>query len=89
MKTRFSRCWRCSRFLPVSKEFENYLENGGLAKKDVRQTGFTCSDFEFYLTDDVNDKTKYHLSAFYTEQEVKVGEEHLNKWKAFVNKNIK
>lgn len=76
-------------FLPVSKEFENYLENGGLAKKDVRQAGFTCSDFEFYLTDDVNDKTKYHLSAFYTEQEVKVGEEHLNKWKAFVNKNIK
>lgn len=43
-------------FLPVSKEFEDYLENGGLAKKDVRQAGFTCSDFEFYLTDDVNDK---------------------------------
>lgn len=76
-------------YLPVSKEFEDYLENGGLAKKDVRQAGFTCSDFEFYLTDDVNDKTKYHLSAFYTEQEVKVGEEHLNKWKAFVGKNKK
>lgn len=38
---------------------------------------------------EINDKTRYHLSAFYTEQDVKVGEGHLNKWKAFVGKNKK
>lgn len=71
-------------FLPVSKEFENYLENGGLTKKDVRQAGFTCSDFEFYLTDDENDDTRYHLSAFFSNEELDKGHALLNSWRTFI-----
>ena len=60
------------------------MENGGLAKKDVRQAGFTCSDFEFYLTDDKNDDTRYHLSAFFSKEELDKGHALLNSWRTFI-----
>lgn len=70
--------------LPMSLEYNNYLGGIGLTDKDLYDAGFSVGDFEFYLTDDENDNTRYHLSAFYTKKEMEEGIDLLNRWRQFV-----
>ena len=70
--------------LPKSFEYNNYLKRVGLTDNDLYDAGFSVGDFEFYLTDDKNDNTRYHLSAFYTKNEIKQGIDLLNRWRQFV-----
>lgn len=70
--------------LPMSLEYNNFLGNLSLKNKYLYDTGFSVGDFEFYLTDDENDNTRYHLSAFYTKKEMEKGIDLLNRWRDFV-----
>lgn len=70
--------------LPMSLEYNNYLGGIGLTDKDLYDAGFSVGDFEFYLTDDENDNTRYHLSAFYTKKEMEEGIDLLNRWRQLV-----
>lgn len=70
--------------LPMSFEYNNYLKRVGLTNNDLYEAHFSVGDFEFYLTDDENDNTRYYLSAFYTNKEMEQGEKMLNRWRQFV-----
>lgn len=70
--------------LPMSFEYNNYLKRVGLTNDDLHNAGFSVGDFEFYLTDDEDDNTRYHLSAFYTKKEMEKGIDLLNRWRQFV-----
>ncbi len=70
--------------LPMSFEYNNYLKRVGLSNNDLYDAGFSVGDFEFYLTDDENDNTRYHLSAFYTKNEMEKGIDLLYRWRQFV-----
>lgn len=72
--------------LPMSLEYNNYMERVGLTIYDLNEAGFSVGDFEFYLTDNENDNdnTRYHLSAFYTKKEIEEGIDLLNRWRQFV-----
>lgn len=70
--------------LPMSLEYNNYMERVGLTIYDLNEAGFSVGDFEFYLTDNENDNTRYHLSAFYTKKEIEKGIDLLNRWRQFV-----
>lgn len=70
--------------LPMSLEYRNYLERVGLTNDELNKAGFSVGDFEFYLTDNENDNTRYHLSAFYTKKEMEEGIDLLNRWRQLV-----
>ena len=70
--------------LPMSLEYSNYLERIGVTDNDLYKAGFSVGDFELYLTDNEDDNTRYHLSAFYTKKEMEKGIDLLNRWRQFV-----
>ena len=70
--------------LPMSLEYNNYLKRVGLTNDELNKAGFSVGDFEFYLTDNENDNTRYHLSAFYTKKEMEEGIDLLNRWRQLV-----
>ena len=70
--------------LPMSLEYRNFLESINKTRENLSDVHFSVGDFEFYLTDDENDNTRYHLSAFYTNKEIKQGINLLYRWRQFV-----
>lgn len=70
--------------LPMSLEYRNFLETINKTRENLSDAHFSVGDFEFYLTDDENDNTRYHLSAFYTNKEMKQGINLLYRWRQFV-----
>lgn len=70
--------------LPMSLEYKKFLESINKTRENLSDAHFSVGDFEFYLTDDENDNTRYHLSAFYTKNEMKQGIDLLNRWRQFV-----
>lgn len=50
----------------------------------MRDAHFSIGDFEYYLTDDENDDTRYHLSAFFSKGELDKGHALLNRWRTFI-----
>lgn len=70
--------------LPMSLEYRNFLESINKTRENLSDTHFSVGDFEFYLTDDENDNTRYHLSAFYTKNEMGKGIDLLYRWRQFV-----
>lgn len=70
--------------LPMSLEYRNFLESINKTRENLSDVHFSVGDFEFYLTDDENDNTRYLLSAFYTKNEMEQGIDLLNRWRQFV-----
>lgn len=76
-------------FLTLCKENRQKLESLGLSNNEVVTAGFSCLDYEFYLTDRDDDVTKYSLSVFYNHEELPEGQAYYRRWKDFcVNHNI-
>lgn len=73
------------RLLPMSLEYRAFLEGKGIDKRDLGYADFSIGDFEYYLTDDKNDVSKYYLGAFYTSKEISEGQALLERWRIFVN----
>lgn len=51
--------------LTCSKENREKIAQMGLTANDLKAKGFSGTDYEFFLTSEWGNKTKYHLSAFY------------------------
>lgn len=51
--------------LTLCKENMGKIVQLGLTVDDLKAKGFSGTDYEFFLTTEWGDKTKYHLSAFY------------------------
>lgn len=74
--------------LPVSFEYRKYLEGLKITDNDLYEAGFSIGDYEFYMTDKEDENDKYHLSAFYTREEMQKGLDLLNQWRNFINSNV-
>lgn len=70
--------------LPMSLEYKKFLESINKTRNNLYDAHFSIGDFEFYLTDDEKDKTRYYLSAFYTKEDIEQGKKMLNRWRQFV-----
>ena len=66
--------------LTLTKETEDYYIERGLTDEIMRPKGFSTRDFEFYLTDDSLDNSRYHLGAFWKQSEIEEGRLFLNNW---------
>ena len=71
--------------LTVTKETRQYYGSLGIDESILNQTDFGVDDFNFYLTDDPKDDTKYLISAFWNQEDRHLGEEHLEKWRSFIS----
>ena len=74
--------------LPMSYEYYQFLHGLGIDKNDLSNAHFSRGDFEFYLTDEENDDTRYHLSAFFSKGELSKGQVLLNQWRSFIKDKI-
>ncbi|MBO4654850.1 MAG: putative phage abortive infection protein [Bacteroidales bacterium] len=74
-----------SDLLTISKETMIYYSGLGIKKVDLQNNYFGYDDFAFYLTDDANESTKYHLSAFWSKTDINEGSVYLHKWRSFIN----
>ena len=72
--------------LTTSYETEQYFKGLGLSLQQVRKKEFTARDFEYFLTDNKDEKTKYHISAFWKKEDLYLGQEVLNNWRAYIDK---
>ena len=70
--------------LTMSHETFMFFQNNGFVPQNVKDAGFSGTDFELYLTDDKNDAEKYYLTAFWKESDIQRGQDLLNRWRAFV-----
>lgn len=70
--------------LVLSNENLQHLLTAGIKPEDLRSHNFSGTDFEFFLTDQENNPSKYHLSVFYTQKEIQEGKVLLEEWKEYV-----
>lgn len=74
--------------LPMSYEYSIEAKQLGITRENLKEAGFSIGDFEYYLTENKDDESKYYLSAFYSPQKLHSGEELVKKWQSFMKKNI-
>ena len=70
--------------LALSKENCDYLRMAKIKPEDLHSHNFSGTDFEFFLTDQENDPKKYHLSVFYTQEEMREGKELFEDWQGYM-----
>lgn len=72
-------------YLSLCLENRNLLKDLGLTGKDLENAGLCCTDYIFFLTDEKGDKSKYHLSAFYRDDNMQTVVELLKRWRQIQN----
>lgn len=70
--------------LTLTSENESLIKSLGQNSKDLSRNGFSGRDFEFYLTDDVEDTSKYQLSAFWQKEDIENGKSLLSSWRGYI-----
>lgn len=65
--------------LTICKENSEIAIELGLSHDDVTSAGFSGTDFEFWLTEECEDK-KYHIMAFYNKDHIEEGKANIKKW---------
>lgn len=75
--------------LTICKENADYMEKIGIVTGDEYLRQFTGTDYEFFLTAKCDDKTKYNLKAFYTEENMQKGLTLIEYWQQFTKENEK
>ena len=75
--------------LSRTKETSDYFHEQGLSLQDMEREGFSCKDFEHYLTDDPEDPSKFYLSAFWKPSEIGEGQAFYERWANFVKSRAK
>lgn len=71
--------------LALSLENNRYLQNINIKDfQELCNQGFSCRDYEFSLTTQKDDDTKYYLGAFYTDEEIQRGIDLLNRWNHYI-----
>lgn len=70
--------------LCYSNESDIELHRLGLTAYGLRANCFSGTDYENFLTTEKDSRTKYNLSAFYTEENMENGVDLLKKWQSFL-----
>jgi len=66
-------------------ETETVIKKMGLNPKVIRENGFSGFDFEFFLTDNLEDPTKYYVTAFWKKEDIKETKGKFNSWQSFIS----
>lgn len=66
-------------------ETERYYNGLLLTFNDLKNNGFSGCDFDYYLTDDEADPTKYHWMAFWKRDDAKEAIDYINSRNRFIN----
>ncbi len=69
--------------LVLCKENAEKISNSDTTPNEINISGFTNRDYEFFLTDEKNNLSKYYIGAFYSKKELHKGLEYYEKWKRF------
>lgn len=72
--------------LVLSKETQNILHEKGITKDMLENEGFSCTDYEYRLTEKKGENENFFISAFYSKNEFHIGKSVVEKWNNFVNK---
>ena len=70
--------------LCYSNDSDIELHRFGLTAYGLRANCFSGTDYENFLTTEKDSRTKYNLSAFYTEENMENGVDLLKKWQSFL-----
>lgn len=70
--------------LSLSVERGNPYFGYAMIEEDMEEDGFTGTDFELYLTDNLKKHDKYHLSAFWSEANMAEGKHYYTRWRKYV-----
>lgn len=61
---------------------------GAIGKVEVlKEKGFSGNDYEFYLTTDKDDESKYYIGAFHNKDELAEGRKKVEDWHLFCEQN--
>lgn len=71
--------------LSLCKENRDILNRLNITARNMHDVGIEYTDYVFFLTDKKNDKTKYHISAFYNKENIHHGKALLKKWQSFID----
>lgn len=71
--------------LTRTKEAGTFYDGLGMLEKEMLDNKFSSKDFEYYLTNNPGDPTKYFLSAFWKPSEIEKGEEFYRAWRSFID----
>lgn len=73
--------------LTLNKDnYEEVLRTIGSVDK-LKANDFSGTDYEFYLTEEKNNESKYYIGAFYNKDEVAVGRKKVEDWRQFCEQN--
>lgn len=76
--------------LACSRENLEIFNKAGLNREMVKVEGYSGTDYEFYITAERNDKTKYHVSAFFnTPQSQNEAIKRIEEWNCYLRDRIK
>lgn len=76
-----------SYLLTLNKEnYEEVLRTIGHVDK-LKANDFSGTDFEFYLTEEKDNESKYYIGAFYNKDEVVEGRKKVEDWRLFCEQN--
>ena len=70
--------------LSLTPEASSFYKKYGLSEKELLEKGFSGNDFEYYLTAEREESTKYYLTAFWKESRKKSALGLVAKWKSFI-----
>lgn len=74
----------CSDLLSISKETANYYESLGITNDDLKEHEFGIDDFAYYLTDNLDDESKYMISALGNSNNYQPGVMYFDRWRGFI-----
>lgn len=74
--------------LTLSKENLNIVTNKRFNQKLLQDNGYSGTDYEFWITDDKDDKEKYYVSAFYNKNEIERGKRKVREWHDFFVRHL-
>ena len=69
--------------LTLCKENNDLLLEKGMTYSNLKDLGFSGTDYEFFLTDQEDQEDAFYVKAFYNEKEIDKGKERVQKWKDF------
>ncbi len=70
--------------LSLTPEASSFFKEHGLSVDELKKRDFSGKDFEYYLTSDRNESTKYYLTAFLKESREEIALALLARWRSFL-----
>jgi len=67
--------------LTLCKENRDLLLGKNMTTKNLQEKRFSGTDYEFFLTDQENDKNTFDIQAFYSKKEIDKGKRLVQEWK--------